>query len=294
MAFAFPADIENSLLPDTAFAAAYDALSPQERSYVKTAIARMVPVCGHADVLGGTRTQAMRQGFSLHEAVRPAEWMILFFDAEYAAPTSILAAFLPAMLAGVSDILVCRVVGEKGAQAVAPTVLASLELAGQELCVELDAQRALALLKDCHAASLRGRAIFLGASEQLDFLGAYARSAGIRVRSMAEPTRIAVDVGSLPNEYAAEPYGMLRFAHPHATFSLVPPQRERGAAEPFSAVLCGEEAATSLVARFPLVLTPGHEACWLWQDICPDFFLERSRAFSLSGQAKNGGIPALF
>lgn len=285
MAFAFPGYLEGFLLPDAAFGEAYDALSPETRSYVKTAIARTAAVCGSPDVLEAARSRTMRQGFALRETVRPADWAIVFFDENYAAPTRLLAALLPAALAGVPEILACRVTSQKGAKPFAPAVLASLELAGQELCAELDGARALTLLKDCHAASARGRAVILGGVETLAPLGVFAQDAGLMIRRHAAATRIAIDVDSLPGEYAEEPHGMLRFAHPDAVFAPVPPRREGGDAAPFAAAFCGESAVEALLGRFPLVLTPGHEACWLWPDIAMDFFREQSRAFVLPGQA---------
>lgn len=289
MAFAFPGYLESSLLPDAAFGEAYDALSPETRSYVKTAIARTAAVCGSPDVLESTRSRAMRQGFALHEAMRPADWAIVFFDEDHAAPTRLLAALLPAALAGVPEILACRVVSKKGVQPFATAVLASLELGGQELCAEVDASQALALLKDCHAASPRGRVVILGGAESLAPLGVFARGAGLMTRHHAAAIRIAIDVDSLPGEYAEEPHGMLRFAHPDAVFGPVPPRRDLGAATPFAAAFCGEGAVQALLGRFPLLLTPGHEACWLWPDIAMGFFREQSRAFALPGQAANGG-----
>lgn len=289
MAFTFPGYLERSLLPDGVFAEAYAALTPETRAYVKTAIARTAAVCGCPDILRGTRAFDMRQGFVLHEAMRPADWAIVFFDEDYAAPARVLAALLPAMLAGIPDILACRVVSGAAAAPLSPAVLTALELAGQELCAEFDGPGALALFRDCHAASPRGRAVILGGAGSLAPLESFARDVGLPVRRYAAATRIAIDADSLPGACAEEPHGMLRFAHPDASFALTPPQWEKGVVEHFSAVFCGESAVAALLGRFPLVLTPGHEVCWLWPDMDMDFFREQSRAFAPAGRPAGGG-----
>lgn len=279
MPFSFPDWLEARLVSDAAFGNAYDALAPEVRAHIKTAIARIAAVCGSPDALQNRSARFMRQGFQFYEATRPVDWAVVFWDGEYAGPTRILAALLPALLAGVPNVLACRV-APKNSESFPPAVLASLELAGQESAAELSPEEAVALAEHCCRSPWRGRVALLGGASYLAPVALAAQNAGTLLRHKTENVRIAIDAGSLPGDYVTEPHGMLRFAQPDAAFALVPPQKERGAAETgFSAVLCGENAARNLLCRFPLVLTPGHEACWIWSDMDMAFYQETSRAF---------------
>lgn len=278
MAFAFPGWVEDKFVPDAVFGAAYDMQTAEERAYLKTAIARTAAAYGGPDVPATSGVRVMRQGFCLQERVRPADWALIMWDGAYAGPTRVLAAILPAMLAGVPHILACRVMPQPGTAseaAFSPSILAALELAGQELVAELTPEEALTLVTECSANRERGRVVLLGESDYLVPVGREAARCGVPLRRLAHPVRIGIDASSVPQEFAEPPYGVLQPLHPDAHFIPLNGPGEGG----LCTVLASDEAAFAHMAHTPLVLTPGHEACWVWPDLCMDFFRMKSLAF---------------
>lgn len=274
MGFAFPAWVEPRLLPDEAFGGAYDALSIDDRAYIKTAIARMAAVYGSPEVPFSRSVKTMRQGFRLHERVSPATWSLIMWDGSYAGPTRVLAALLPAVLAGVPHIMVCRVAPEDEGGGFPPPVLAALELAGQDLALDLTPGEAVNLIAECAESGARGCVAVLGGSEYLTVASRETVSRGLPLRRLMQDVRIGVDLSSLPDLYSAPPYGKLLFAHPDADVLVFRESAPAG----LSAVFCGEEAASRAIDHAPLVLTPGNEACWVWPDLSMDFFKAKGMA----------------
>lgn len=277
MEFAFPAVLEVHLVADAAFAAAYDALCPEDRGHLKSSIARTVAAQGYCacpEVSARSSSQAMRQGFVLYERLAPADWAVFFLDAAYAGPVRVLAALLPAVLAGVPNILVCRVAPQGKTGSFPAPVLAGLELAGQELVAEMSPEEANFFLRACCGLDARGRAVLLGGDACLDVLADVAGKHGLPLRRAAGPVRIGVDEQSLPPG-AASLGNVLRFAHPDASFV----SHATGGGT-FSAIYCGENAVPRHLGSAPLVIAPGQETCWEWPDIDVAFFRERSRGFS--------------
>ncbi|MDR3073476.1 MAG: hypothetical protein LBV01_01965 [Deltaproteobacteria bacterium] len=272
----FPPSLEPHLLPDAAFAGAYDALTPEERAHIKTAIARFIAAtasCGCPEAPVARSVKTLRQGFCLHEHLRPADWAIIAWDADYAGPTRILAALLPAILAGVPAVLACRVVAEGISSPFPPAVLAALELAGQELVAVCSPQEALALVRASCGMAGSGRIALLGGDESLDRLAEAAREKGAPCRRLGGTVRIGLDSSSLPPALLGAK--ALRFAHPDAAFVTLPSAEEGG----LSAVFCGREAVSGYMETTPLALTPGQEACWIWPDLDAAFFQEKARGF---------------
>lgn len=270
MAFSFPAWLDAHLVADPAFGAAYDSLTQQERACVKTGIARMAAVEENLHPPVEHSHRIMRQGFSLHAYVRPCDWTVVMWDCAYAGPSRILAALLPAMVAGVPNILACCVT-EDGTSATDP-VLAALELAGQELAAVLPPDGALTLAAHCcetgASARANGRLILLGANAVFDNAAAIAADADTPCRRMAAPTRIGVAASSFANHV---PDKYLAFMHPDA--SLVPFDGEAVEAG-FSALFCRPDRVAGYLGKAPLVLSPGNEGFWRWPGIDAAFFRE--------------------
>ncbi len=272
----FPDWLEQTLIADEAFAAAYATVDAAHRAELKLAVARLAACFGEVPAAAEDAMRSMRQGFHLRETKQRADFACILWDEESAGPTRLLAALMPAVLAGVPHILACRVHGGRASAFPAP-VLAALELAGQELTADcgMDALRDLAE----HLGGLRrqgrtGRIVALGQNRFTADVAAMALEASIPARLCPGRVCIGIDGNSLPPAYAAHPYGKLAFAHPDAFFV---PADDMEAGE-LSAVFCAFDAAQSWLARCPLVLTPGHESCWLWPDITPDFFMNRGFA----------------
>lgn len=271
MAFAFPGMVENRLVADGAFAEAYDAVTPEERAVVKTAIARMAAACGPAEAMETHSVTAAREGFRLHAHSRPAPWAVILWDGAYAGPTRVLAALVPAMLAGVPDILACRV--GNGGEFPKP-LLAAMELAGQELVADCSPEEAADIAAHCGAADSNGRLVLLGRNAAFDRIAAAALERGTEVRRYAAPVRIGVAASSFTTPTLDD---FLRFVHPDA--ALVP--FEGNAAQGnFSAVYCAEDTVTEYLGLSPLVLCPGNEGFWRWPGVNRDFYRADSLGIS--------------
>lgn len=278
MAFAFPGTIEPHLVADGAFGEAYDALAAGERAVLKTAIARMAVVQGTADAGEKRGSSAMRQGFCLYEEERPAPWVLVMWDGAYASPSRILAALIPAMLAGVSEILACRVTDgpQFGAGAFPAPVLAALELGGQELVAGCGAEEALALVAHCCGEDPRGRLVFLGTDRVFERAALLAAEHGTPCRRMAGSVRIGIAASTFPRPVSD---AHLRLAQPDAVFV---PFEGSAAGCGFSAVFCAKEAVPDYLGSTPLVLSPGNEAYWRWPDVCRNFFRVTSQGIGPS------------
>ncbi|SBV97474.1 conserved hypothetical protein [uncultured delta proteobacterium] len=272
MAFTFPGDCDANLVADAAFAAAYDALAPEERAAVKTAIARMAAVHGTEDAVSGRCSRVMRQGFRLHAASRPAPWAVVLWDEAYAGPTRVLAALVPAMLAGVPDILACRV-RRDGAPFPQP-LLAALELAGQELVMDASPEDAAGFVTRCCEADPRGRLVLLGRDPVFETISRLAAERGTPVLRYAAPVRIGIPAGSVARP---APGDGLCFAQPDADLISFEGEASPGA---FAAIFCAEGSAAEYLEAAPLVLCPGNEAYWAWPGLGRDFYRETSLGLS--------------
>lgn len=270
MAFSFPAWLDARLVADSAFGAAYDALTPQQRACIKTGIARMVALEGGGHPAAELSHRSMRQGFSLHAQTGPADWAVVMWDPARAGASRILAALLPAMLAGVPNILACCV-AEDGTAVPAP-ILAALELAGQELVAVLPPEDILTLASHCCEsgafAQTTGRLVLLGAHPIFSDAARIAAGRDIPCRRMAAHIRIGVAVSSFTKSAHADD---VAFVHPDA--ALVPFEGDV-AGDGFSALFCAPERAAGYLDAAPLVLTPGNEGFWRWPGVDAAFFRE--------------------
>lgn len=271
MAFAFPDMVESRLVAEDAFAEAYEVVLPEERAVIKTAIARMAAVHGPADAMDSRSATVSRQGFRLHAESRPAPWAVIMWDGEYAGATRVLAALLPAMLAGVPDILACRVA--LGGEFPKP-FLATMELAGQELVADCSPEDAVDIAALCCEANCNGRLVLFGVNAAFDRIAAAALERGTPVRRYAAPVRIGVAASS----FATPPYdGFLRFVHPDAAWVPIEGDASQG---DFSAVFCAEAAVPDYLGRALVVLSPGNEGFWRWPGAGRDFFRAESLGIS--------------
>ncbi len=281
MAFGFPSLLEDFLVTDASFGAAYDAVSSEERAVIKTAVARMAAVLESAGHISRHSVTVARQGFTLYKRTRPVPWTMVLWDAAYAGPTRVLAALMPAMLAGVPNILACRVLpgangkGGKDGPGVFPApLLAALELAGQELAAECVSGVALDVVEACCEADARGRLVCLGRAAVLDEVCRAAASFGVPAYRMAAPVRIGIAASSFSGPVLND---HLLLAHPDAALVSCEGNAAEGG---FSAVFCAEERVADFLGSAPLVLSPGNEGYWIWPGLGVGFFRETSTGIS--------------
>ena len=271
----WPEWLEQHLVPDEAFAEAYEITGEVCRSHIKQAIAQMAAVFGLPSSLEERRVAIMRQGGTLHTVTRPADWAIVFVNSQCQSPARLLAALMPAIAAGVPHVLVCRVaLDTEQERCLLPLpLLATLELAGVEWVVSLAPERAASLLHGVMERQDSGSVVFVGASD-FGTLSEKAREGGLRVFSLPERVVVAVD-GALPAACRLPGEDVLRLMHPDAR--IVP--AEAGVGQ-YSAVYCAEDAVGRWLPVCPLVLAPGYESLWLWSGLVPAFFMYTHHAFA--------------
>lgn len=239
---------------DEAFASAYDSLLPEQRAMLKLAIARAATLWPHDPALGEYTMSARKDG-PIHQYRAPAEWAFVCWNAEYASAPGILAALMPAILAGVPSIYACGLGGD-----IAPAVLTALELAGQERVAVMPPERGAALLEYLASQNQRGRCVFLG--DVPAAMHETARLARIPAVSLPARVRIALDA-SLSHDEVSE---TVRFLYPDT--AIIPAEKESR----YDAIVTLPERVGQWMNNAPLVLAPGQESCWVWPELSPVFF----------------------
>lgn len=280
----FPDQILERALPDEPFAVAYEATPPSLRASFKTAIER---IClyygGAAPQVSGVAAREF-PGFQTSIAHRPGDWALIVLSPGFSSPSPILAAVLPAMLAGVSDIAVLRV-DAHGAPWPDP-VLTALELAGQELLLDCSAQETFALA--CEMGAKGAGAVLALGERVVDWA---PLSDDIPVKSLGRGMRIGVleEQGGAPCDF-----DLLRFSCPDAMIEVwgdvedVPEgvALKKGDAGEFWETpypvrwISGQTRSCAAAKNASgLILGPGNESVWLWPGLAPTFFQQTSAAF---------------
>ncbi len=258
---------------DDVFAAAWEEVGAQDRALLKTAIAFQFHLWGVRDSLETGERSAPREGFRTVVHSIPAPWTLALRARGYASPARLLAARLPAVLAGTRPAVVCLSDPPDG-------IAAALELAGIDDLFVMHETNARRLLGDLCAASAEGRlALFpwIGDSrEQADpaqpFFSGAERERWLGVRTWRDIPRPSLILRPCASESEGrELERRLRLMHPDA-------------------VLTGAEADGSADAVFNaqdprpaddpacLRLNAGMEACWTGPS--PGFFrIRRCDAF---------------
>lgn len=295
----------STLVPDAAFAAAYDATPPERRADLKTCIAALHALFGEKPSSRLTSVANQRLGMAFLDGACPVPWAVICLDPAYASGPRLLAALMPALLAGVHDVRVVRL-APSGSSWPAP-VLTALELAGQEQAHDLDLSGLVALLEH-RCAQGRGRLVLLGEAPSSSGIVEIARRASVPVWMEGAPPRIVIDT------YASIDREVVRWAHPDADILHAEDavrgrcqarmsedglgadrvvEDDQSAGWPVAsfrhglsggpdAVCCSVSDAPAWMARTPRVLMPGREGCWVHPDLSPDFFFMRSLAFGTS------------
>ncbi|MDR1242575.1 MAG: hypothetical protein LBM00_07325 [Deltaproteobacteria bacterium] len=244
---------------------AYDALNPQLRSELKNQIAFLHYYWGE----GADRLERRMPwlGRDICDACAPLPLVVYFFDQNYASPSEILAALMPAILAKTPLILACRV---GAAPAALPLALsAAFELTGLEQIFSLDIQEAVRLV-DCLAAqngAAPGGMVVFGASDWARALSWAAWERGILCLGLPDKPRIAVQ------DACKADLELLRWAHPLADiFTFASGDDFAVAPGACHALVSDREYLPGKNPSVSLRLQPGCEALWVWPGLNPAFF----------------------
>lgn len=241
---------------------AYAALGARERALLKTCIARLHRIWGESPERAFSRVE--HRAFCLEREERPAETAVFVCAASYPHPAALLAAIMPAVLAGAARILPLFVASAAGA-AVSPPLLAALELAGVERAFLPDEQSALDALRLLRPERL----VLLGDDPFCGRLAALARELDLVFRSFSRGPR-----------YYSERLGrtaLLRFpADPRAEEAAAPKRQDGQGGRDGNA----READGANGRKPRLSLDADHEHLWIWPDFEPSWFrLSRLRLF---------------
>jgi hypothetical protein len=271
----FPDWLGTFLVPDEEFGEAYESTTPERRAWLKTCIARLHVLHGAAGMTWGRAEKQWRQGFVSVAEIRPVDWTIVFLAGEYASGPRSVAALMPALLAGVANVLVVRIADE-GAPWAAP-VLAGFELAGQEAVVNLAADRVPVLLSEM-ANKGSGRFLVLGKIDEAlkAAVARFALDCSPHVACWFEPVSGSLAIAGAEDACDIDE-DLLSWAHPDLQIvrydgeNLEMVQEEGG----FLALAGTPDLVDIVPDSIPLMLGPGQEGCWVWPELEPQFFMQR-------------------
>ena len=265
--FELPDWLESFRPDDDLYANAYEGTPAPLRALLKTAIAFAFHRWKADEGESRVQTKSARAGFFRTEASRPADWVLAVAAEGFASPARLLAALVPAVIAGTGKIAVVS------PTPFAPAVATALELAGLEDSFLLDDGRTADLYEDLRAASPDGRVIVLPSPQPLsagqkDLLHRAAADGVPFFRDHAAPRLLSLygkaegeSLGLSPDEALSR----LRWLHPDAVLLDEP---DRGMNAVFAPEGC------DLPFGAPLLAGPGMEACW--QSLAPEFFRTRT------------------
>ena len=266
---------------DEVFARAWEEAGAQDRALLKTAIAFQFHLWGMRDARGSLERSDPREGFRSIVSSGPAPWTLAVLSPGYASPARLLAALVPAVLAGARPAVISLSAPE-------PSIAAALELAGLDDRVILDGAGARRLLAELRSASAGGCLVLFpwpggpgeNASPELLLPGPPCGPwRGLRVWQDIPRPRIILRPCAAESD-GREMERRLRWLHPDA---LVEGTEAGGAADavfnaqdPFPA--CGSAG---------LLFRAGLEACWTGPS--PEFFRIRRCAACLAPEDEDHG-----
>ncbi|MFP4392409.1 MAG: hypothetical protein ACLFPG_06110 [Desulfohalobiaceae bacterium] len=269
----WPKGLQECLLPEESFAEAYQALESLERAYLKQCIAQVFAWYGASSLLHQEQTRQWEQGFSSLHRSRPWPWVLILVQPEMRAPAPLVAAVLPALLAGSAEIIVLQ----SSEQASWPLAqLCGLELAGLELVGAVAPDMQKDLLQGLNEKNGPGLVLHLGHGFQGMELVSGLDSGGQRL-ALFVPSKAGIWQDStvkwdfqalhtalpdleledyVPQEYFASRAGMGDSAE---ALGLEESQKKD-----WGLLFVPEHMQQQALEQARLVLCPGQESCWIW------------------------------
>jgi hypothetical protein len=262
------------LVPEEAWDEAFDAAPPALRALCKHTLAALHALFGEASDREEHAFARDGKGLRARLRIRPADWALIVFDAEYASAPRLLAAVMPALLARVPFMpIICA------GSAARPELLCALELAGREHCYLLDARQSPELLRNLASRGGAGRLVLLHTGG-LEALRAAALERDIPCWEERRPPVLRVAGSGIDME-------LLRLAHPDAVFSSA--SSGPRAVPPDAAYRSARTPDSSFAG--PLTLTAGMEGVWAHPRLSPDFFRERELSLMPGAETRPGAEP---
>ncbi len=295
MPLIIPRWLEPHRVDDQDFSLAYAAVTDSRRALLKTCIARHLSWTEGEALQRVVSRLAYRQGFTVFRRSSPAQGLILALAPGVRSPARLLAAFLPAVAAGVGELAVVLPVDQPERE---EPLLTALELAGCE-CV-LRAGTAERERFFCETAAARGdvRMVFMGQPLEGMTVDMQQLVSGGRVVLLPG---VSLRVGLWWDDDDPLDIEAVSWAHPDLAIECwnapgegLPQSWIRREGTWDSCLDCGYDALFVPAAKVEeatsgahLVLGPGHEGCWAWPGLGSDHFL--IHRIGLSGSLPGGG-----
>jgi len=284
--FEFPHGISELVVDDSLFACAYQETPARHRALIKTCIARLYDWYGGGKELGGRTESTWRGGFDSIQTFKPVDFCVVLCDATLESPVRLLAGLVPAFACGVTNVLVIRV----GDGTWPYSLLTALELAGQELAVDMTVDQVGEFLTQLRDSGASGRVIDLGVSAD-GFDSRQAVSDNVRVHIPFFDQRVSVWM----DEIQPVDLDALAFVHPDVSCSVsganvvLPTEKfsyNEGDFQTFLAsagdvVFVPTSQVDEALTQSRIVLSSGHEGCWIWPDLRPEHFHIHRTAWSI-------------
>lgn len=263
----------DALRPGDGFAtAAYENTPAPLRALLKSAVAFYFQLWGEAPAGETRRVISPAAGFAWTAGANPVSWTLAVLDPGHPSPARLLAALVPAVLAGVDMVLI--VCPDRTPR---PVHSVALELAGLEnlYVVPTDTRPALPDLIGELTAQGEGRLLLFPTAQSrlgptFRILRETARVRRLRLWQDTPAPRLAL----LADEAdAASLRDKLQWAHGDAVLETFPPGARPGRSG-YDAWCAARPSVfeRALADTPPLLLGPGLEACWLHQRLVPPFF----------------------
>nr|WP_321257004.1 hypothetical protein [uncultured Pseudodesulfovibrio sp.] len=273
--FEFPHQINEFVVNDTLFARAYQETPARHRALLKTCIARLYDWYGGGKELGGRVENSWRGGFDSIHAFQPVDFCVVLCGTILESPARLLAGLVPALASGVRNVLVVRV----GDSPWPNPLLTALELAGQDLAVDMTVDQACQFLTELSSGTASGLVVDLGvAAEGVDTRRVASSLVGVYSPVFDGKISVWMDE-SQPVDLEA-----LAFAQPdvcctvHGTHTFSPLDKFSYDGDDFQTFLAtvGDAVFVPLsrvndaLTQSRIVFSPGHEGCWVWPDLRPE------------------------
>ncbi|AGW14255.1 histidinol dehydrogenase [Megalodesulfovibrio gigas] len=277
--------MQERLVSDEAFADAYHETVPHRRALLKSTIARLHALLGERRVSNRSTASALETGMRSIVWELRLDTLVVTLPPGFSSPSRLLAAIVPAQLAGVREILVVclRPDAEPDApaaeSAISPAVLAALELAGVETCLDLDMQEFRNLPAILEEAGQWGAFITLetGCTFIADFLTINADALEVHCWFDDPDTFSLDDLRWLFGDDAA----LYCWGNPPAS---LPDGVHRGPDDFDAFQEVDKFLALAPEERIKEISTSAHLACskealglWLWPGLTPDAFFAARR-----------------
>ncbi|GEM_PF-1168217 len=278
MSFVFPDWLEPHYITDELLGEAYASVPDNRRALLKTCIARLWEWYGVSRTSSQAVERSFRGGFVSRELRRPMDFAVIACGADHDSPAQLLAAAVPAVAAGVRNVLAVK---PKTAGWSLPQLVA-LELAGIESVIELELEEMNRLLRDLAHEGGTGRMVFVNAAREASVVDHYAF--GVRPLLLESGASVVYHAGAGPRfDLEAIAFGQAgtpmtclgeKNEVDSPDFSCANREIEYLLQVDARVAFLPVELHAQMSGRFPVVLGPGHEACWVWTEIDADTFVD--------------------